>query len=414
MSDTTPHFPAPHNLGSRDWTSSERDPEPQLGEVTTARREWDNGRNESQFVQPVLIGSRGCIQDGDKWPRSPSTIVLLGGWDSRCPVLHFPPIDQTDCHFQQWALDVILALYSGVLLNVTKAVASRYPTAVVHVEFATTDLTPACAVVRVNGFAIAISSGTQSVLQWVIQFLQGAIAPARNSFYTTLGIWQHGADVLSDIMLRAGVTNADSLIFAGHSLGAAISAIQAARARQAAPLRDIGLLTWGCPKPGDKRLIDLLFRVRQNNYVAPLDPVPLLPPSGWDAIALRFLLPGNILGACYDFVPLQNRMQLQSLGRPTLDFEEESILFYLVREVIRWLAFPSDATAPYYHAADNYRRLTVCPDHPPPPPPNFFYIAFGGGIGNGSSAAPPPAGNFVALEDGSYILLENGDKIVVE
>jgi len=401
-------------LGSRDWTSAERDPWPDLGEVEGNVRRWNNGRPGGRLVTPTVIGDANCLANGAKYPILPPPLVLIGDYDSRCPPLTIPAIDQSDCHFQQWALDVIAALYSADLAAITAAIQARYPTAVIHTELAATDLTPAISVVRISGTAIVLLAGTNSALLWAIQLVNGLITATDYRDYITLGVWQHGADVLSDVCIRAGVNATQPVIFCGHSLGGAIGAIQAFRAKQFTPGRNIGLLTWGAPRPGDERLITGLFGVNQQNYVANLDPIPLLPPSGWETLALRFVLPGNLLRGLEAFRSLQNRILLLPNGQQTMDFDEESILFYLVREITRWLTLPVDATAPYYHSVENYRRLTICPTQPPPPPPDFFYVGYGGGEGNASAISPIPVSSYILLETGDFILLEAAGKILVE
>ncbi len=81
-----PHYPGWHNLGSRNWTSDERDPEPQLGETGQTPRPWDRGERHPGLIPPGLVGSPECVALGDQFPLSPAdqTRELVCGIDARC------------------------------------------------------------------------------------------------------------------------------------------------------------------------------------------------------------------------------------------------------------------------------------------------------------------------------------------
>jgi pimeloyl-ACP methyl ester carboxylesterase len=64
--DNQPCYPGFHNLGSRNWTSSERDPEPVLGETSEARQRYTRGDGPAPFPDPILIGSPECLLDGER------------------------------------------------------------------------------------------------------------------------------------------------------------------------------------------------------------------------------------------------------------------------------------------------------------------------------------------------------------
>ncbi len=88
-----PHYPGLHNLGSRNWTSDERDPPPPLGETDVVRRPYFKGNLEVPRPPAVLIGSADCIRDGDRLPLPVIDRTLPSGIDSRCYSLApAPPI----------------------------------------------------------------------------------------------------------------------------------------------------------------------------------------------------------------------------------------------------------------------------------------------------------------------------------
>lgn len=81
----TPHCPVPHNLGSRIWTSDEREPEPNLGEVTSAAQSWRDGTLVVPAPPAVVLGDARCLAEGETYPVPViAGRTLLAGVDSRC------------------------------------------------------------------------------------------------------------------------------------------------------------------------------------------------------------------------------------------------------------------------------------------------------------------------------------------
>lgn len=78
-----PHYPGPHNLGSRTWISQEADPPPILGEQPPAVRPYSKGLFPTLLPPAVRIGSTDCIERGDTTPPTGVT-QLIAGVDSRC------------------------------------------------------------------------------------------------------------------------------------------------------------------------------------------------------------------------------------------------------------------------------------------------------------------------------------------
>lgn len=63
--EETPHYPGWHNLGSRNWTSDEREPEPALGEVSSYKQRWFRGAGPAPFPSAVLIGNAQGVIAGE-------------------------------------------------------------------------------------------------------------------------------------------------------------------------------------------------------------------------------------------------------------------------------------------------------------------------------------------------------------
>lgn len=347
-----------------------------------------------------MIGQADCFEFGERLPLEVLP-VLAGGWDTRCPPLRRRLIDQTDCHFQQWSLTVIDALYAGNATDVLAALAVRFPTGTFRVRLPGDTVAPGVAIVRLPGQAIVVVSGTTNGLQVIAQVLAGLIGPTQFPDYQTLPVWMVGASAIADELLDAAVGADDALTFVGHSLGGATAAICAARAIGFKPTRDVGLVTFGAPKPGDVGLSFALKLVLQSHYIAQGDPIPFLPPSGLEAVALQLLVSPLALQACRDFLPFGGRLLLNNDGSIQSEFDGSSIALFLYREVFRLLNDGYEWSLPYAHSPSNYRRLIVCPTEAIPPIA-FRYLAWGGGGGGGSARFPATGG----AGNGSAVLVQ--------
>jgi hypothetical protein len=87
-----PHYPGLHNLGSRVWTSDERDPQPELGECNDTRHRYYNGAPAGIIPPAGLIGNADCIANGETNPGALFPREFVSGWDTRCYALPAPPI----------------------------------------------------------------------------------------------------------------------------------------------------------------------------------------------------------------------------------------------------------------------------------------------------------------------------------
>ncbi len=90
----TPHYPGWHNLGSRNWTSDERDPWPELGETATTQRPYSKGELRAGVPPAIRVGTADCIANGETLPLPvivpPRTFIA--GIDSRCYVAAGMPL----------------------------------------------------------------------------------------------------------------------------------------------------------------------------------------------------------------------------------------------------------------------------------------------------------------------------------
>jgi len=90
----TPFFPGLHQLGSRNWTTDERDPWPDLGEAQ-GRQRWVTGKFPVARPDPILLGSADCIAGGDAYPPGDSR-TFVAGVDTRCWTSGAPASSEAD------------------------------------------------------------------------------------------------------------------------------------------------------------------------------------------------------------------------------------------------------------------------------------------------------------------------------
>jgi len=82
----TPHFPGWHNLWSSNWVAdAETPPEPpDLGEVSTGFRPWDNGAYRYAYPPAVVLGPGDCLSAGETFPAVPTIRQTLDGFPAAC------------------------------------------------------------------------------------------------------------------------------------------------------------------------------------------------------------------------------------------------------------------------------------------------------------------------------------------
>lgn len=296
----TPHYDGWHNLGSRDWTSDERDPWPELGEWD-GKREYYNGVSPEPFPRPILIGSADQVANGAFFPPSIDR-EFLDGFDCRCyttprliPPEALAPIDITDRNTAIFYALILDLLYDNPGAAQALVESNLGPTATVTVVPNGDPLVPGSLVAVTPTQTIIVVSGTTTAQQLALQFLYGTAGVADYVAFSTLIFW---FEATSAILIRASAAGADAsrpVIFIGHSYGGAIATIAATRVQYGVPNANVQLLTYGAPRPGDSRMREILAPVRQVHYANVGDPVPALAPTGQELFPFASFAPPDFL-----------------------------------------------------------------------------------------------------------------------
>lgn len=370
----TPHYPGLHNFNSRDWTSDQRRPEPQLGEVTNARRVYDLGEPTDPFPPAGRIGEESCIQGGERWPLPVLIRTFPGGFDSRCWGLTPPPaddppfiFDSRDCHTQRRMAEVLLRTYTGDGTAAAALLQSYYPSAVISRTPNTSSIFPGSLVAVIGTTTLVIISGTTTPQQWATQGMWGTAGPLSNGRFSTLAVWQQAATRISWRVDNAGADATGPVVLVGHSYGGAVASIMAAEYRLRSSERSIQLLTFGSPKPGDQRLVNLLGLVVQTHLVNDGDPVTFLPPSGPEMDLVSAVVPQAFFLRWQTWQNPTGRVVLRSNGTRVDSPQPFPLYALLWRMAIEAVAgtVPEPVTA---HNMSEYVRRVICPNQPAPSP----------------------------------------------
>lgn len=274
------------------WTTRERLTHRGLGEYEGVS-EKTSGDPPARRPLPVLVGTPDCIASGER-PGLP-IITNRSAACSRplpdaCYLAGQDFLDKTnvlDCVFAWWSARIIFAAYEN--LGDAEALVAELlgPDAVIS-SFPQIDPTrPAGVVAVVNDTLLLWLTGTTNAQEAAAQAFFFGSGPVELGLFAASAVYSAAALTVADLLTAAGVSDASRIVLAGHSYGGAVVDVLAAIMLIADPDRNIELLTIGAPKPGDRRLIDILNPLRQTHYANERDPIPFLPPQGMDLAGLN-------------------------------------------------------------------------------------------------------------------------------
>lgn len=370
----TPHYPGIHNFWSRIWTANGEESDSPLGEVFDASHSYDYGDARGFIPPPKLLGNSDCVAKGDMWPLPVIDRDTQSGWDSRCYQLasgpqepYIPPIDIEDCHWQQRLIQAIDILYSAGGSAAVVYLQGFLPTAT-YVSADNNESTVPGFVLIIDGTRVAVLiAGTTNFQQWAGQGMTSVNGLVDYGSFSTLAFWYLNAQRLLGRISTHITFSPSYLIFAGHSYGGVLACLLAARSRLAAPTRRIGCVTYGCPKPGDQRLQNILDTVDQLHFVNVDDAVTFMPPSRIDLGNYAALVPTVVQERWFNYVRNVRNVQLDLAGNRTVSPLPESMFSLMYRLVTQYLTGqPLEVIVSHFSA--EYARRIRCPAVPVPSP----------------------------------------------
>jgi len=268
----TPHCPHPHNLGSRDWTSDERDPPPALGEYDGPTK-YDNGALESPYPDARTIGSADCLENGETSGGS-ETVMFTRGYPLPCwdSTPTFPDVGSRS--FKVLIAEAMVLHYAGdptATDKLQEATGFASPVA----DYPVTTGLPPGGMIQVTPIgAFVLIDGTSDPQTLALQAAAALTPPTNLGPYSTFPGWATSALTWHLRLVTNGVDPTGPIYLCGHSMGGVLSGLLAARYIAWNPNRFIALQTFGSPCPGDARLVEMMRGVYQEQLANQGDWIP--------------------------------------------------------------------------------------------------------------------------------------------
>ena len=182
--------------------------------------------------------------------------------------------------------------------------------------------------------------GTQTNAQLLLQAQQFFIGPVPIAGVGTIPLWANtGFNVFRTVFENRDVNLVNRFILVGHSLGGAALTFLAAMIRQQFPNKEIFLLSYGCPKPGDNLLLDAIHGIPNCRMENVNDPIPYMPPKlnllGLPAIAAAGL---PIIINMARFVSPPGRVTIMEDGTTIEGDAVDPPALTITSLIVQWLA----------------------------------------------------------------------------
>lgn len=376
------HYRGFSNLWSRDWVSDEIDPENLGYGETLGNRQYANGEAFGPYPPFAVVGASAEISGGASYPLA-VVREQVGGWDTRCwftveqqaELGDTVEMDVRNCHRQKSLAAVMIEMYADDTTAAENTFNAAFPGYLLTTRPNTNELTPGSLIAVRAEMTVVVIPGTTNFWQWASQGAWGIAGMSNFAYYSTLQTWFDAAIVLLRRIENAGADPEKPIVLCGHSYGGAVACILAAMFRFAQPEREIGVLTFGCPKPGDARLCALVNRCTSVHLVNKDDPVCYLPPSGSELDLVAWAIPAPYFARWRSWArPLgiieQNEFGVRRDDPPIRDLY--SLLFRSVRYCIEGDVPPMS----FAHWPYEYWRRIICPAQPAPTPePEVLMLA---------------------------------------
>lgn len=245
------------------WDRNFQLQQPELGERLSTKHVWDAGTPPVRVPNPIVAGDPDCITNGEtigsgltldnpnrrqSWPLLCVTNTPLQDWGQWSAIWR--------CEVQAFWADRMQEADTGLFGTCAAVLEQTFPGATVSRVEATV-LFPPITIVRHPQYLIAMIQPTQNAEQALIEVLNGINDPTDMGGFSSETIWaQQGARALVSLS-NAGGGLTEPLLLIGYSYGGAAAHCASAIARLANSVRSIRCLTFGSPRPGDRRLQNL-------------------------------------------------------------------------------------------------------------------------------------------------------------
>jgi len=272
-----------------------------------------------------------------------------------------------DCHRQKDLAGILWDMYAVETSQAITNFNTKWPGYTITAVPNTSAVTPGTLIAVAAHQTIVIIPGTTNAWQWASQGAWGLVGMIGFAQFSTLQTWFDASQVILDRIQAAGADPTKPIIFVGHSYGAAVAQILAARFRVGNSDRTIGVLTLGSPKPGDYRLAALVASCTAVHLVNRDDPVCYIPPSGVDLAYISAVIPPVVATRWTAWVRPIGLIEQDEFGIRRDDPTPRQITNLLAGVVADLLAgnVPPETSA---HWPGTYYSRIRCPGNPVPSP----------------------------------------------
>lgn len=421
----TPALEAFHDFGSGHWRKGDHGPGTGTGQITTLPIEWDSGQppNDIPLFTVVTQDQNSRFSDTLSYP-SDAGVTLRSGFDTLC--FNHPGVeldlsaglrpDITDCCWQR-VLARMMELLDEHLPASTQKV--RDAARLIWGVDALIDVLPGpdrlgvILVVRTEGFYVTLLTGVQDTAQFLVECFHGLQPTQNQGQFGTSNHWFDLSTKLGELLFDfLGMDPDHPITFVGHSRGGVVSYLLAARMVKTNGARDIEVLTYGCPKPGDVPCVQAIAMGRQRHLANAQDPIPFVPPQGLDVQAFIALLGAARVANlstwnCYREYQFLEEGQQPMVG-PRRDLPFELVRTWLVQILRGQLPEPVEA-----HLIRSYQlRLQICCNGPEFPfTQQIWDLLFGDAQARGGLMLGRDGDLVVADHDGGLLLAGEGSLI---
>lgn len=337
-------LPGFHWFGSRVWYDRNWQIQQGLGEDNAFPPKWNPGTPPALPPRNQITGTPPCLVNGDSITDATPDEDLIDGFPSECFLFPNENLDSwarvsatNVCSLQRFYAAVIGWLYDDDDVSISQAFDLLLgPGYVVTVRPQVANL-PALATCIGNNICIVVLDGTRTFQQLALQGLYSLGSPTNFGILGTNPFWYDASDYIFSCLQTDGLVAGMRLMIAGHSYGAAVSLLVAARLAHADTMADLRYLTFGCPKPGDLALQELLRPINGLNIADDDDIITVLPPDYITLLPVALVLGVFLLDVWTSWLRPENQFQLNRDGTgtfnsfPLLDY---STLFNITTNVL--------------------------------------------------------------------------------
>lgn len=330
----TPHAPGPHFLGSRNWNDANHPHVQGRGESLTAKHEWDAG-----YEPPLLpfnrgVGPKDCLKVGSSITQALLPGEIVDGFAKLC----FAPCGEREepmqngfdfdrCQVQKFYAKVIERMYGDDGATVGAMFFQLLGPDVTVKFYEAVGLMPAVTTVISPTLTIIVMDGTRTFQQLAVQGLTSLQSPTPVGGFGTVPLWHQASQWAHTKSSNDGQVPGSPVMIVGHSYGGAAALVLAARYRFWNPARKIRFLTFGCPKPGDQALANLIATCEGMNLANDNDLIPVFPPDFTTLFPVMLALGAPALAVWKNWIRPVNQVKLDANGNldpnnlPQTDFD---------------------------------------------------------------------------------------------